>query len=278
MANKTPANYYSKIWLEEPEEDNPFLSKRQYCYGYDIAEEVLEKASWVEYLYLLFGGEKPSAEQALLLDKLAIVLANPGIRDASVRAAMNAGVGGSTSASSLMSAIAVGSGQFGGAREIHTLVTQWEKFGTNLKQWQAFLLNPNQHQDNIDLWQKYEHPPGFDPYATKHSSFVMSALKKLVSVTPGNALIWLLANYQSLEESCKAGMTLNSVVAAAFYDLNFNAQNSELLFLILRLPGAAAHAMEQQQMGWKKFPFYNDAFTLIDDPGKQGELMDYKDL
>ena len=30
----------------------------------------------------------------------------------------------------------------------------------------------------------------------------------------------------------------------------------EMLFLLLRLPGAAAHALEQQGLGHKRFPFY----------------------
>ena len=29
-----------------------------------------------------------------------------------------------------------------------------------------------------------------------------------------------------------------------------------MLFLMLRLPGAAAHALEQGEMGFRKFPFY----------------------
>ena len=40
-----------------------------------------------------------------------------------------------------------------------------------------------------------------------------------------------------------------------------------MLYLMLRLPGAAAHAIEQKNMGWKKFPFYGPAIELVSDPG-----------
>ena len=44
-----------------------------------------------------------------------------------------------------------------------------------------------------------------------------------------------------------------------------------MLYLMLRLPGAAVHALEQRKMGWKKFPFYSSAIELDDDPGPYNE-------
>ena len=104
---------HTKIWREEPELDNPFAAKKCFCAGYDVYGDLLGKASWIEYLYLLFMLEKPTEQQAKLLETIAVTIANPGIRDHSVLAAMNAGVGGSTSASVLMAALAVGAGQYG---------------------------------------------------------------------------------------------------------------------------------------------------------------------
>jgi len=84
---------HSRIWDEEPEPDNPFAAAACYCHGYDVYDDLLGKASWSEYIYLLFVGEKPSPGQARLLEGLVVAIANPGIRDHSVRAAMNGGVG-----------------------------------------------------------------------------------------------------------------------------------------------------------------------------------------
>jgi citrate synthase len=46
------------------------------------------------------------------------------------------------------------------------------------------------------------------------------------------------------------------VAAAIFGDLGFTPQEGEMLYLLLRLPGAAAHALEQSAGGFKQFPFY----------------------
>ena len=91
---------HSKIWQETPEPDNPFAAQTCYCSGFDVYGDLLGKISWVEYLYLLFKLEPPTKEQAKLLEGIAVAIANPGPRDLSVRAAMNGGVGGSTSAGS----------------------------------------------------------------------------------------------------------------------------------------------------------------------------------
>ncbi|MGC2166803.1 MAG: hypothetical protein WA632_12425, partial [Gallionella sp.] len=101
---------HTRIWQEEAEPDNAFAAASCHCHGYDVFGELLGKASWIEYLFLLFRGEAPTVQQAKLLEGLAIALANPGPRDASIHAAMCGGVGGSTSASCLTAALAVGAG------------------------------------------------------------------------------------------------------------------------------------------------------------------------
>lgn len=52
------------------------------------------------------------------------------------------------------------------------------------------------------------------------------------------------------------------VVGAALRSLGFDSQQGELLYLILRLPGAAAHALEQRSLGWRKYPFFKDAIKV----------------
>ena len=123
---------YSRIWEEIPEPDNPFAAATCYCSGYDVYGDLLGKASWIEYLYLLFKLEPPTPEQARLLEGLAVALANPGPRDHSVQAAMCGGVGGSTAASCLIAALAVGAGQYGGAHEVALAMSYWQDCGTDL--------------------------------------------------------------------------------------------------------------------------------------------------
>jgi citrate synthase len=255
----------SAIWNETPEADNPFAASVCYCSGYDVYGEVLKKASWSEYLFLLFQGERSSKAQAGLLEALAIALANPGLRDHSVRAAMNGGVGGSTNAASLMAALAVGAGALGGGREIVVALDYWAHCRTNLDAWRQ-LLQESPQQDPAEIWPPMEHPPGFDPHGASCTKPVRQVLDYLSTFDCADALIWLKQNRERLEQFADCPLAMSGVAAAAFLDLAFNADQAEMLYLLLRLPGAAVHALEQKRFGIRKYPFFADAITLTKAP------------
>lgn len=262
----TPQVYHSNIWQEEPEPDNPFAARVCYCHGYDVYGEILPQASWTEYLFLLFAGERPTPAQARLLDKLALALANPGVRDASVRAAMNSGVSRATHAATLIAALAVGSGQYGGAQEVEICMQLWQECGHDLQQWQARLLEP-QPDTQADIWPPFEHAPGFDPNGESCPTPVVQVLDLLARLSDGQALKWLQGQRLQLERHVNAPLALSGVAAAAFVDLGLNRQQAAMLYLMLRLPGAAAHALEQRDFGWRKFPFFGKHIELDNDPG-----------
>ncbi len=247
----------SRIWNEIPEQDNPFAAAQCLCRGYDVFDDLLRNASWSEYIYLLFVGEKPGKQQARLLESLALILANPGIRDHSVRAAMNGGVGSSTNASSLMAALAVGAGQLGGAREIFHAVSYWESCGRDLSRWQAALEIKDQ-ESSADVWTEMEYPPGFDPYGKSCSRPVLQVLEYLSEHSRNGSLSWLNQNRSALEGITGLPLAVSGVAAAAFHDLGLTPDQAEMLHLILRLPGAAVHALEQKGYGWRKYPFFMD--------------------
>lgn len=266
MKEKEQETIRTKIWEEEPEPDNPFAAKACYCHGYDVYGDLLGKITWVEYLFLLFQGDRPTSEQTRLLEGLAIAIANPGLRDHSVRGAMNGGVGGSTSAASLMAALAVGAGQYGGAREVATAMEYWNICGTDLLEWQKQLQNPPR-EERADVWLPIEHPPGFDPHGASCPTPVQQTLGYLVKHSPGPTLKWLDKSRIALEHIADCPLAMTGVAAATLIDLGFNPQQGEILFLMLRLPGAAVHALEQTEYGWRNYPFFYDAIYLQDDPG-----------
>ncbi len=258
---------HSKIWNEEPEPDNPFAAKKCFCAGYDVYGDLLGKASWAEYLYLLFKLEKPTDKQAKLLEAIAIIIANPGIRDHSVRAAMNAGVGGSTSALALMAALAVSAGQYSGAREVYLTMKIWDECNHDINKWEDRIENPP-IEERADVWMPIEHTPGFDPHGVSCPKPVRQSLKYLCSIAGTDSnMYWLNENRKSLEHLSATPISFTGVVAAAFTDLDLNADQGEMLFLLLRLPGAAAHALEQKRKGVGKFPFFIDGLHLENDPG-----------
>jgi len=258
----------TRIWLEEQEPDNPFATKAAYCRGYDVYGDMLGQARWVEMLFLLFQGEKPTPVQAGLLETLALALANPGPRDPSVHAAMCGGVGGSTAAACLIAALSVGAGQFQGGREVFLAMEAWNRCGCDLEAWQRRFAQP---VDSIaGIWPAPEHPPGFDPHGVSTSTPVKQTLAHLAHGSGKSAasrLEWLESNRHMLETAAGRPLAMSGVAAAAFGDLGFTPEQGEMLYLLLRLPGAAAHALEQWQYGHKKFPFFG--IELENDPVKE---------
>ncbi|MBW0147872.1 citryl-CoA lyase [Marinobacter arenosus] len=258
----TEYQYHSNIWLEEPEAENPFAARACYCRGYDVYGEVVHKASWFEYLLLMFKGERPGKGEAALLEKLAMVLANLGPRETSVRAAMNAGVAGTNHSSALMAALAVGAGQYGGSQEVSVCIGLWRECRFDFDRWCARLSNPSD-DERADIWLPMEHAPGFDPNGDVTPTPILQSLELLAGLAPANgALAWLEANRQALEQNVGYPLAMSGLAAAALVDLGMDPDQGSMLYLILRLPGAAAHALEQKQMGWKKFPYYGPAIEL----------------
>jgi citrate synthase len=262
----------TRIWREEAEPDNPFAAAACYCHGYDVYGDVLGKAGWMEFLYLLFKGERPSRRHCRLLEDLAVAIANPGPRDHSIRAAMNGGVGGSNSAACLMAALGVGAGQLGGAREVAIAMQLWLDCGTDIETWRR-RLEESPTEERADVWPPMEHPPGFDPHGASCPTPVRQVLHHLSNVAGESAaaLCWLRQEREALEAIADCPLAMTGVAAAAFHDLKFSPDQGEMLYLLLRLPGAAVHALEQKEFGFKRYPFFKNAVHLADDPGPFGK-------
>ncbi len=244
----------TRIWQEEAEADDPMAVRLARCHGYDVYGEMLGHARWADMIYLLFRGEAPSVPQCALLDGLAVALANPGPRDPSVHAAMCGGVGGSPAAASLMAALAIGAGPLAGGREVFVAMQRWERCGTDLDAWRDELARPA--EPCASIWPAEAHPPGFDPNGVTTATTVRQTLACLAAIEGTERLPWLAAQRAALEAAAGVPLALSGVAAAAFADLGFAPAEGEALHLILRLPGAAAHALEQQARGHKKFPFF----------------------
>jgi citrate synthase len=244
----------SRIWLEEPESDNPFAARAAFCHGYDVFGEMVGRASWADMIYLLFKGEAPSPPAAAALNILAVALANPGPREPSVHAAMCGGVGGSVAAASLMAALAVGAGSLGGAREVALAMAAWRACGNDLEAWRARWANPP--SEAASVWASAAHPVGFDPHGVSTSTPVRQTLTQLAALEASSRSAWLLDHLPEIEKAAGHPLALTGVAAAALGDLGFSPETGEMLYLLLRLPGAAAHALEQGGFGHKRFPWY----------------------
>ena len=77
----------------------------------------------------------------------------------------------------------------------------------------------------------------------------------------------MLAHQGKIESIALIPVGLSGVIATAFADLVMTPEQGDMLYLLLRLPGAAAHALEQKKYGWKKYPFFGPALKIQNDPG-----------
>jgi citrate synthase len=255
------------IWDEDPESDDPFSAQACYCFGYDVYGEILEHGTaFLDYVFLLISGKRPTISQSKLLNGVAVALGNPGPREASVYAAMNAGAGGTTHAGSLIAALAVGAGGYGGGQELKAAMNVWQKCCQDLKLWEA-ALNSCPQSKQVGIWPEIIHRAGFSAHGKSTTLPVRQTIKHLSQISPGPCLPWLHQQRQELEALAGSPVSMTGVAAAAFIDLGFDADYGEILYLWLRLPGAAAHAIEQEKIGLKRFPFYSDGLILTDDPG-----------
>ena len=260
----------SAFWQEQAEADNPFAAALCRCAGFDVYSDLLGKASMADYLFLLLQREPPNAWQRHLLNALAVVLGNPGPRDFSVQAAMSAGAGGSGLAACLMAALAPAAGNLGGAQEVNALLKLWQRFGTDALRWQLYFEQEfpiiDSSQSYAEVWPALAHPPGFDPYASRCATPVRQSLDYLARCSEGACLPWLQQQRAQLEAAAGRPLALCAVAAAALADLGFTPESGEMLYLLLRLPGAAAHALEQRERGWRDYPFHSEGLVLTDDP------------
>jgi len=260
---KKVENIPTKIWQDNPSPDNPFVTETSICHGYDVYGDLLENASFIDYLFLLFMGEAPTQAQKNLLESLAVALANPGPRDHSVRAAMNGGAGGSSNAACLIAALGVGAGNLGGGHEVSIAMKIWQICGCDISKWEESLVNPPE-DDREDVWNLIEHAPGFDPNAQSCSKPVLQTLEYLKQFDVGTALNWLSENRIFLESITDSSLAMSGVAAAAIHDLGLNDDQGEMLYLLLRLPGATVHAVERRQYGWRQYPFFGDKLKFKD--------------
>ena len=249
---------HSFFWEEQAEENAPYFARACFCSGYDVYGEIVPHASYIEYLYLLFRKERAASAQIQALNVLAIALANPGPRDPAVHAGMCAGVGGSPAAAVLMAGLAAGAGAAGGSRELYSAMQAWQKNGCDLSKWEKYSIAPTAtYPAKKSVWPDHLTPAGFlaDTPLSPHP--VQQTLTAIAGHLTDGYSAWLHQHQEQLAHLVGAPLGIMCVAAASLLDLGFSPEQGEMLTLLLRLPGVAVHALEQQNLGIKKFPFFS---------------------
>lgn len=248
------------IVREIPSANDPYQCDAFLVRGADVHRELSGNSSWIEMLWRLMRPSSPAPHQIEMLETLSVALMNPGPRDPSVYAAMCGGTSRSTAAACLIAALSAGAGRYQGAREVFDCMVLWAQCGQDRSAWLA-KLGP---RDADGVWPACASPAGWDPRHPDTGAPLQALLAKLIacsSAEPTRPLAWLADNMLSISQVLRAGCTLTMLAATAFTELSFSPEEGEMLFMLLRLPGAAAHSIEQSHLRFSEFPF--PALTLI---------------
>lgn len=249
----------TKITLEVPDEDNPFISKASYLHGYELSELINEK-SFVDTLLLLFIGELPPEHHTSLLNRLMIALITLGPRHPAVKASMVAGVSKTNTEHLLPIGLSVLGGSTNGANEVADCVTF---LSNNIDK------NPNDIAIKLlktrtsGVEGEFHICPGFgnqygsiDKLTNELAEQVFSPLLDDSNQT-SNYLEWVTKFNQSL--ACHdLGILRTGLAAAVFCELGIAARESIGLFQLLCAPGIFAHGVEQTHKPITAMPMVSD--------------------
>ena len=260
MSKKQPKHFTyvdktsTEILLEEPSSCNPYIASKQYLYGYDI-EELNEKKSYLDVMFLMFKGELPSSDEKKLLERLMIGLINQGPRSSGVRAAMTAGVSKTRYSNLLPIGLSVQSGTINGADE----VMHAYKF-----------INQNMERPYDDVAQELERklhqqPEGDFRVASGIGSvfggrdLISKKLAESLLKLPqcGKAINWVNDLIECLNNE-SVGWLPSGLTAATLSDLKFGAREAAGFYQIMLAPAIVCHGLEQTHKPITSMPFVKD--------------------
>ena len=246
----------TRIWHEQPTEENPYVAKSCACHGYDILE-LANKRSYIDVLFLLFRGELPSAEQEQLLERLMILFINPGPRHPATRAAMNAGVSRTDAGHLLPISLSLLS-----ASDIEDCMRFLRKNQRKSAEEiaEALYASENNKQSEGD-WLI---APGFgssfdsrDPMAQEAADMLLETNCTTPILDWGNAFSRALNRYGM-------GWLRTGVIAAALADLGFQPRTGIGFYQILCAPGLLVHGAEMANKPLTAMPFIADENYVIE--------------
>ena len=250
----------TRIWLEEPSPDNPYIAQRYLCHGYDLFE-LMRSCTFIEVLYLLFRGELPSKNEARLLETLMIALINPGPRHPATRAAMSSAVSKTHVSHILPIAVSCLSGDHLGAGEVEKSMRFIKR---SLQADPATLTHSLLGQNPKPPEGDWHIAPGF---GSRFGGVDMLPQKIAESLCDqggaGKALQWGNRFAKNLFNH-SVGWLTPGIAAAAFLDLGFHPRSGPGLFQIIASPGLLAHGLELANQPITAMPFVDNQNYIIE--------------
>ena len=255
MTNNSPPKFKAStaICLEEPSSDNPYQAEKIYLSGFDV-EELADKCSYVDTLFLLFSGDFAKCkEDRKLLEHLLVLFSIPSPRHPAARAAMNSGLCKSNPEHLLPISLMALGGKRAGAHEVKLCIDFiQEHIDVPVEQAVIKLLNSwNNSHDHI--------APGFGQLYGSIDCLSDSFLDKLVKIKPEGQTVKWLSNFHSRLKQNNMGILDVGIAACVFHELSFGAREAIGLYQLIRAPGLLAYGMEQTHNPLSAIPMLDDS-------------------
>ncbi len=244
--------YYSYFYKEIEDNENPYFFEKIFFYGFDLNSELLEKIDSVDWIGLTFFERKINKEEKEIIQKLPIMIANKGFRDASILGGATIASQGAPNQNSLMGHIGINGGLVNGAREVFYLVN---------------LIHDSEGID--DLINKIINMKGYvdenfgeinnligindseeEPKYINELLIFFSKYKILKNIN------YLNKEKNKIEEKTKGKIKLNFLLALILVDLKIPLNKVEYYYFYITIPFAVSIIDEQRKN--QKFPFYNN--------------------
>ncbi len=246
----------TRIWKENPCDDNPYITESALCHGYDLYE-LMEKCSFSDMFYLLFKGELPKPCESKLLETLMIALINPGPRHPATRAAMNAGIGKTMPVHILPIAMSILGGDYLGGGEIEPAMRFLRKQQKNDPALVAKTLLDDYDNGNSIA-------PGFGKRFGGIDVMSQHIIERLLLLSGNKPSLEWGQQFATALHSNSMGWLTTGVAAAVFCDLGFQPKAGGVLFQLLSAPGLVAHGLELNNKPITAMPYISDEDYVIE--------------
>lgn len=251
----------TKIWHEQPSEQNPYIAQQSRCHGYDLIE-LVKGRSYVEVLYLLFRGELPTEQEAAIFEQLLISFINPGPRHPATRSAIVAGVGKTDPVHILPIALSTLSGNFQGAGEVEPAVRFLRKNAKKPPEQVALALLDEGTKPAEGDWSI---APGFGSYYGGVDLMAEQLAQQLGTLPGCGKLLFWGDEFSHALHDQQMGWQKTGVAAAVLADLGFLPFACASLYQLISAPGLLAHGLEYCKKPMTSYPFPEDKDYVIEE-------------
>ena len=219
--------------------------------GYSL-DEMMGRVSFGEAVYLVLTGELPGADTGRLVEALLVSALDHGATPPSTLAARNvATTGAPLRAAAAAGVLAFGS-PLGGGGSIDGCFHFLEEGLQLVGEWVSFDDAARRQVDQ--LLARRQTPPGYghryhtrDPRAARLLQMALELELEGRYVQFLRAVERVLAERQERPDARPLSINIDGAIAAVCGDLGLDAETANVLFMISRLPGIVAHAIEERR-------------------------------